>query len=302
MADQLKAVPIDYVGIHPWGGRRAAEGIEKTIEYIHTSAYKEFADILHRNGKHIEFEAHAHSWLFPKSLFSEHPEWFREDVSGQRKADHNMCVSNKEALAYLTDRSGQLAKFLAPDSHKYYWWTDDTSGDCFCHCPKCRELSPSDQYLIWCNAVLSGIRTTDAAAGISYLAYLATMPAPSKIKPEDGVFLEYAPIGRDSFIPINHPDCETNRQEICGLPKLLDFFGSKDSRVLEYWLDNSRFSQWKKPWRKLQFDPEIMARDVAYYRSLKFESMTTFACFLGREYQQEYSPPDFTAYADILRS
>jgi hypothetical protein len=301
LAKQLEPVPVDYIGIHPWGGNLAIEGLERTLQYIHTPAYKEFTGIMHGSGKQIEFEAHVHSWLFPKDLFSGHPQWFRENLSGQRTADYNMCISNKEALAYLADRAGELAKLLVPDNHKYYWWTDDVREDCFCHCSGCRELSPSDQYLVWCNTVLSGIRKTDADASLCYLAYLTTMPAPKKVKPAAGIFLEYAPIQRDSFIPINHRDCEKNRSETCGLPELLSCFGSKDSRVLEYWLDNSRFSLWAKPWRKLQFDPEIMSRDVAYYRSLKFESMTTFACWLGKEYQQEYSPPDFMAYTNILK-
>jgi hypothetical protein len=301
MARQLQDVPVDYIGIHPWGGGRAAEGIEKTIAYINTREYGEFADILRQSGKRLEFEAHAHSWLFPKSLFSEHPHWFREDAAGRRTADFNMCVSNKDALDYLADRSARLAKLLVPDSSKYYWWADDAGGDCFCHCRQCSGLSASDQYLIWCNTVLSGIRATDAGAALCYLAYLGTMQAPRKIRPGEGIFLEYAPINRDSFIPINHAGCEKNRNETSTLPALLDYFGTKDSRVLEYWLTNDRFSHWTKPMRKLQFDPEIMAKDAAYYRSLNFESITTFACWIAKEYQQEYSPPDFMTYANILK-
>jgi hypothetical protein len=153
LAKQLEPVPVDYIGIHPWGGNLATQGLERTLQHIRTPAYKEFTDITHKSGKQID-----------------------------------------------------------------------------------------------------------------------------------------------------HKGCDKNRHETCGLPELLGCFGSKDSRVLEYWLDNSRFSQWAKPWRKLQFDPEIMSRDVAYYHSLKFESMTTFACWLGKEYQQEYNPPDFMAYANIINN
>jgi hypothetical protein len=300
MAEQLAPVPLDIIGIHPLDGGRSIEGIDKTIEQLNAPAYTEFARIIHQSGKQIEFELHGHSWLFPKSLYAEHPEWFREDASGKRKADMNMCVSNKEALAYLAGQAEKLAGLLTPDTGKYCWWSDDVGGDCFCHCPECGDLSPSDQYMIWCNTVLSAIRRVDPQAELSYLAYGATMSAPKKIKPHEGIFLEYAPINRDSFIPINNPACEKNAQETAGLTELLEYFGTKDSRVLEYWLDNSRFSQWRKPYRKLQFDTEIMRADAAWYKSLKFETFTSFACCIGKEYQKEYSPVDYAAYANVL--
>ena len=296
LAKQAEPLPLDYIGIHPWGGKRSKVGMEKTIEYIQTPEYKAFTDIIRKSGKKIEFEAHVHSWLLHKTMFTEHPDWFRENSEGKRINDLNMCVSNKEALTYIEDRAAELASILVPDTNNYCWWTDDVDGDCFCHCPGCRDLSPSDQYMIWCNTVLKGIRRVNASAYLSYIAYLATMHVPEKIKPLDGIFLEYAPIRRDSFIPIGNADCEKNRMETEGITELLDFLGRKNSRVLDYWLDNSRFSQWKKPFRKLQFDPEIMKRDVAYYRSLGFEIMTCFACWIGKDYQAEYNPPDYDSY------
>ena len=301
MAEQLKDLRLDYIGIHPWGGKKSVEGIDRTIEHMQTPEYKKFADIVRQSGKKIEFEAHVQSWLYPKNLFQEHPDWFREDDSGKRIADFNMCVSNDKALSCLADRAAGLAALLKPDTDNYCWWTDDTDADCFCHCPGCRNLTPSDQYMIWCNTVLKGIRRINPRACLSYIAYFATMPVPKKIMPEEGIFLEYAPYKRDSFIPIANTDCEKNKMETGGLPELLEFFGSRNSRVLEYWIDNSRFSLHKKPFRKLQFDPEIMKRDVAYYRSSGFEVITSFACWTGREYQAEYGSPDFNTYVNLLR-
>ena len=264
--------------------------------------YCEFARVIRGSGKKIEFEAHVHSWLLQKELFAEHPEWFREDVCGERTNDYNMCISNKEGLDYLAARAEELAELLVSDTSKYFWWSDDIDGDCFCHCSKCRDLSFSDQYLIWCNTVLSGIKRKDPMARLCYLAYFGTMHKPKKIKPSPGIFLEYAPIRRDSYISIDNKYCEKNRNETAHLPELIDFFGTENSRVLEYWLDSSRFSDWKKPLRKFQFDKETMSKDVSFYRSLRFETMTSFACWLGPEYQKEYSPIDFSNYAAILKS
>jgi hypothetical protein len=299
-ASQLALVHVDSIGIHPWGGRQSQEGMERTLEYIQSPEYKKFAEIIRSSGKTIEFEAHAHSWLIPKDLFEQKPVWFRENAEGRRSPDFNMCVSNKEALSYLADRAASLAKLLQPDTDTYCWWTDDVRSDCFCHCDRCRELSPSDQYMIWCNTVLSGIRSVNPKALLCYIAYMGTMAPPQKIKPADGIFLEYAPIYRDSFIPIDSQECEKNRGETKHLKALLECFGVRNSRVLEYWLDNSRFCEWKKPYRKLQFDPEIIRRDVAFYRSLQFETLTNFACWIGTDYQKEYCPPDFKAFTDSL--
>jgi hypothetical protein len=269
---------------------------------MNTSEYKEFERIIRNSGKQIEFEAHVHSWLFPKSLFAEKSEWFRENADGKRVADFNMCVSNDDALSYLAERASLLASELVPDTGKYCWWTDDVNVDCFCHCPKCRDFSPSDQYMIWCNTVLSGIRKTDPKAKLCYIAYFATMPPPRNIKPAEGIFLEYAPILRDSYIPIDNQECEKNRNETAHLSELVKFFGAKDSRILEYWLDNTRFSSYKKPFRKFQFDTDIMSRDTAYYRSFGFESMTCFACWIGTEYQKQYRNLDLKGYVDIIKS
>ena len=301
-AKQLAGTNLDIIGIHPWGGKRSRESVDLTLERIHTEEYGEFARIIRENGKKIEFEAHVHSWLLPNELFPEHPLWFREDITGKRANDYNMCVSNQEGLDYLASRAENLAGLLVNDTSEYFWWSDDVNGDCFCHCPECRNLSISDQYLIWCNTVLSGIRRKNPAAKLCYLAYYGMMRPPEKIKPAPGIFLEFAPIQRDSYISIDNNDCENNRKEIAHLPELMNFFGVKNSRVLEYWLDNSRFSGWKTPLRKFQFDAEIMSRDVHYYRSLGFETMTCFACSLGAEYQKEYSPVDFNTYASVLRS
>jgi len=300
-ARQIAKLDLDIIGIHPWGGAQSRESIDLTLERIKTDEYREFARIIRESGKKTEFEAHVHSWLLPKELFAEHPLWFRQDASGKRNSDYNMCVSNREGLEYLAAGAEKLAGLLVSDTSDYYWWSDDAGGDCFCHCPECAKLSLSDQYLIWCNTVLKGIRRKDPKARLCYLAYFGTMKRPETVRPAEGIFLEFAPIRRDSFIPIDNPDCEKNRDEIVHLKETLDFFGAKNSRVLEYWLDNSRFSQWKKPLRKMQFDTEIMSRDVRYYKSLGFESLTCFACSLGTEYQKEYSPPDFNAYAALLR-
>jgi hypothetical protein len=66
--------------------------------------------------------------------------------------------------------------------------------------------------------------------------------------------------------------------------------------VLEYWLDNSLFSKWKKPPQPFSWDPEVMRQDLAYYESLGFEDATVFACYLGSDYEELHGAPDIEAY------
>lgn len=147
--------------------------------------------------------------------------------------------------------------------------------------------------------MLKGLKSYRSDACLAYLAYHGTIDAPS-IRPDEGIFLEFAPIRRCFEHSINDISCQKNVAEIASLDSLLAFFGKKDSKVLEYWMDNSLFSGWKKPYVKLPFNREVLKKDVEFYRSKGFENITSFGCFLGEEYAAEYGIPPVKEYADIL--
>ena len=79
--------------------------------------------------------------------------------------------------------------------------------------------------------------------------------------------------------------------------ELSSFFGTGNGKVLEYWLDNSKYSGWVKPPKKLSPDPSVIARDLDFYDSLGFRTVTTFACFLGPDYEALWGKPDLGGYA-----
>ena len=103
--------------------------------------------------------------------------------------------------------------------------------------------------------------------------------------------MEYAPIERK----FDRPVWEMPEEEIEKLKALLDFFGRKDSKVLEYWFDNSLFSKWKKPPIRYTPNNDLIREDIRYYRDLGFENITSFACFLGQDYEDLFGEPDVTA-------
>ena len=116
----------------------------------------------------------------------------------------------------------------------------------------------------------------------------------------DRMYLEYAPINRRMNRFIGDADCEENQKETEHLDELLSFFGKEDAEVLEYWLDNSLFCHWKLPYKKLNLDTELLARDLEYYREKGFSRISTFACFLGEDYAKEFGEPPIGEYGRIL--
>ena len=132
---------------------------------------------------------------------------------------------------------------------------------------------------------------------MAYLAYLDTLEPPTHVQPDEGVFLEYAPIRRSCDHAIDDPTCEKNVIERAPLERLLDVFGTKNAKVLDYWTDNSLFSVWKYPPKPFALNAEVMRKDVAFYRRLGFSSMTAFGCYSGKDYVDLHGVPELEAYA-----
>lgn len=297
--ERLQDARLNVLGLHPVGGQDAHLSLEHALRRHLLPETRSLLRELNRCGIEVEYEAHAMAWLLPRSLLSVKPEWFRMDEAGNRVADFNLCPSNAEALDYVAQRAEYLARMLETGSDRYYFWLDDVAGK-RCYCEKCRGLSASDQQMRVVNAMLKGIRRYKASAKLCYLAYVDTIAAPERVAPLDGVFLEYAPFRRDSHVPLFDPACEQNQAEARSIRRLMDVFGTKDSQVLEYWADNSRFSGWKKPPKQLTLDAAVMREDVKAYRQLGFESVTGFGCYLGEDYRQLWGEPPVKEYGDIL--
>lgn len=292
IADRLLATSINVLGIHPGGGEAAAELLDELLEYLENPEFRRKLDRFHDAGVEIEYELHALEWLLPKSLFAEHPDWFRMNEAGERTADKNFCPSSKEALDYITDRSEYLARRLGQRSHIYNIWLDDvTVGRC--ECESCKKLTPSDQNMLFSRAVLHGLRRYDPEAKQCFLAYHQSIKPPVSVPAEDGIFLEFAPIARWSLT-------EPSEHEMQYIRPLLDYFGKEDAKVLEYWVDNSLFSGWKKPPVKCVPDYAAMKRDLDTYRAHGFEYFTSFGLYLDDEYAALHGDFDFSEYFDTF--
>jgi hypothetical protein len=298
-ARRLEGSGLNLLGVHPAGGGNAHRSLAECAEYVKTPQFSAFRKRMNRAGIAVEFEMHALSWLLPRELFSSHPAWFREE-NGARTSRFNCCATDNGALEFVAGRAAELARIFPSDTHRYHFWLDDV-GEAKCSCPGCRHLTASDQALAITNAIADGVRRADSRGRTAYLAYRETLVAPVNVRPAPGVFLEFAPIGRDFDHALFDPSNELNAGQVQHLPALLDIFGREDAKALDYWIDNSLFSKWTKPPRQFALNAEVCRADVAEYRRLGFASVTSFGCFLGEEYEALWGAPRLEDYFSVLR-
>lgn len=290
--DRMADGGVDILGIHPHGGGRAEASLLELLEQMKTKEYRELIDYARSRGLEIEYEMHAARYLMPASLFEAHPEYFRAMANGERTPNMNFCVSNKEAIEIVAKNAAKLGIQLYGSRPVFYFWLDDATN-IHCKCEKCRELSPSDQHLMAVNAMITEIRKEIPDAKLAYLAYMDSLEVPENVKPAEGVFLEYAPIEKYKNA---HPDrIEAERNMLL---KQIEFFGLKDSKALEYWLDNSLFSGWKKPPKEFVPENEKTKKEVREYAAIGFETVSTFGCFLGEDYEELYGEADISGYTE----
>lgn len=296
-ADRLKRSGLDTLGIHPAGGATAHLSLAACADFVKTDRFLAFCERVRRTGISIEFEMHALSWLLPRECFSSHPDWFREQ-DGVRTPEFNCCASNPEALGYIAERAAALALAFPSDTGCYSFWIDDVA-EAKCSCRKCRGLSASDQALAITNAIAEGVRRVDPKGRVAYLAYCGTLEPPATVSPSPNLFLEFAPIKRDLEKSLFDPSSDLNARQAMHLPALLSLFGRKDSRALDYWMDNSLFSNWTRPPKQFALNAAVCRADIAGYAALGFEAVTSFGCFLGQEYRNLWGDAPVEEYFRI---
>lgn len=300
---ELKRMEIPTLGLHPVGGADAADSFKAQIARSKDPHFRALVDQVTSAGIRVEYEMHALRYFLPASEFEKHPDWFRVDEKGERNPDRNCCVSNTDALDFIAERAAEAAKALyvgSSPSHRHFFWTDD-SHDVFCHCKECSRLTPSEQQLKLMNAIASRLRKDDPLASQSFLAYDVCTEVPKKIEPADGVFLEVAPMNRDIHKPLSGSDDARNTARAKEIRELLACFGRENTKILDYWLDNSWFSGWKKPPKAFSPDVPVMKADIEFYHSLGIRDVTTFACYLGEDYRALYGLPDLGGFENMIR-
>lgn len=286
---------INLIGLH---SDTRLETLPKLKAFLESDKGKTFLSECKKYDIDVEYEQHILMELLPRELFSEHPEYFRVDTTGNRNGDYNMCFTSREAMAIVKKNAVEMAKWIKPSSHRYFFWTDDVQ--LYCHCDECSKYTPSEQVLLYGNALQEALQEYDPKATVAHLAYGETLGKPEKVKPLPGVFLEYAPISRDYSKPLS-TELTTH------LEKNLEVFPAETTHILEYWLDVSMFSNWERDKLvKVPCSKEQCRRDVELYENLGIKSMTTFAAWINKAYEDKfgdaYSQKIIREYGEALRN
>ncbi len=271
----------------------------KVAKFVCSSEGVQFLKRCRKLGLNVEYELHAMSDLLPRNLFQKNPDLFRMNESGVRTPDANLCVHSQEALEIACAHAVELSGLMRPTTGRYFFWGDDSQP--WCRCTQCRALNDSDQALTVTNALLHVIRRQHPKATIAHLAYANTLAAPERVKPERGVFLEFAPINRRYDVPLDSPTDRDNRRHLNALEANLRLFDRDSAQVLEYWLDVSRFSKWKRPAQKLPFDLRVFTADLQAYGSRGIRHVTSFAAYIDAAYVAKYGEPPLKSYGKELQ-
>jgi len=278
---------------------RLPQDIEQLIIHRNSDAGRGLAEQCGEHGVQIEYQMHTASWLVPRMHFREHPEWFRMDLGGERVPDANFCFSCEEAWELFDARAQVLASELPSETGRYLLFADDV-GEGACHCDECARLSASDQALLYANRLQRAIRKVDPAARVSFLAYHATLAPPERVEPDDGVFLEFAPIRRCYRHALGDEACADNRRHVAALDALIAFFGGAPFHVTEYWLDASRHSGWRRPARRIPVADDVIRRDVVFYAERGADSIATYAVMCDEQYWAHFGEPPLAVYGAAL--
>lgn len=288
LAEELK---LDRLSMHPIGGMSAHETLKNLLNTLKDEEFRAKIDKLTSKGIEIGYEFHALSYLLPRELFEEHPEYFRVDDKGNRTTWGNFCFSNIEARKIICKNAVKLAKELYGSSNEYYFWLDDAMR-LSCHCEECKKHSFAHHQLTLMNEIATELRKEIPDAKVCYLAYYEGVAIPEDVTPVEGVFVEYAPFER--YIK---PESFAFEGEYLQLVKdIVKFFGKKNSKVLEYWYDNSIYYR-RADNTLVPFTPnnEQIKADFDFYNDLGFETFSSFACNLCDEYAKLFGEPDFSA-------
>ena len=211
----MVAYPFYYDRFEEWIDVLAKQRINNLVIYGQSldwwkSTRVRFLPLLQARNMILEFGGHFLPAFVPRDLFQSHPEYFRMNDQGQRTNDYNFCL-NSGAVEVL--RTGVRNHFTQlPEITYFHMWADDLSGGGWCHCPKCRNVSPADQNLMAMKAVAGVLAEVNPKASLALLTYHDSASVPGQAPPSN-LFLFHAPRERCYRHAFNDPACRRNREE-----------------------------------------------------------------------------------------
>ena len=254
----------------------------EVIAYLQSEKGQKFLADCKKYGIHVEHQLHAMNELLPRDLFDTDSTMFRMNEHGHRTNDYNLCVHSQRALDTVAANAVKYARLLPATNHRYYYWIYDNRP--MCTCPSCAQYSESEQALIVENRMIKALRGIDPQAQLAHLCYLTTLSAPRKVKPAEGIFLEFAPYKRKYTKVLSEEFPNLLRH----LEENLEVFPAETAVVLEYWLDAGMLSYGKKPIPKLPWNKTVYEQDIDLYAKFGIRNITAFGTGINANYVKMY--------------
>ncbi len=167
----------------------------------------------------LKFYNYSHSFdalVDPQEYFDSHPEYFSL-VDGKRQKDFSqLCLSNPQVLAIVTDKVLSWMR-EHPDCQIFSVSMNDWYAPC--ECPDCaaiddREGSQSGSLLHFVNQVADAVRPEFPDNYIHTFAYLYGRKPPRQLKARDNVIIRLCPIERCFSHALDSCDAEVGRIDV----------------------------------------------------------------------------------------
>ena len=272
--------------------------------FMESDAGHKFSGACQNAGIQMEHELHAIREFLPREMFAKNPQLFRMDENGDRDAKVYCCVSNRTSIEIISENVVECARVLPSTTGRYFFWIDDNKP--MCRCRDCRDFSDSDQAVILENAMLKALRTLHAEATLSHVVYANTLEPPKQVKPESGLFMEFAPISRHYMTKLARRDITgrrgmTHGQILDYLDANLEVFGAESAQVIEYWMNARMFyRQAKEDDFPLFWSQGIFLADLDEYARRGIRRVTCFASGLDGAYVKKFGKPPIAQYGEGL--
>lgn len=111
----------------------------------------------------------------------------------------HLCYSQKKVQQMLAETVASYAEKNTYVDYLHFWLADGSNH--FCECDVCRDILPSDQFVMVLNEIDSLLTKKNIDTRIAFLIYLDTLwpPAKERIKNPDRFVMMFAPLRRSIF-------------------------------------------------------------------------------------------------------
>ena len=159
---------------------------------------EEYEGFLARRGGTYTKIGSGHNWqhiIPPDRHFEAHPEWFPM-INGQRQARGQLCLSNPEVLARLTEYALEGARQMADNPDVMFIDMTQNDGHDWCQCEACRAIDDRDpsthaDIVLWAiNQIAETVAEQYPDAVLFTFAYAGSAGLPDWIEPAENVMIE----------------------------------------------------------------------------------------------------------------